>query len=63
MTEPTLHSVDKRLDTHEAVCAERWASIRFRISRVEAIGWSTLTLLLAIFAGGCWFFFTKAMKL
>jgi hypothetical protein len=63
VNEPNLHDLDKRVSTHEAVCAERWSSIHFRIGRVEAIGWSTLTLLLAMFAGGTWFFFTKLMKL
>lgn len=67
MTEPTLHSLDKRLDTHEAVCAERWGAIRNRVSRIEAIGWTTLATMMTSFVGGrcfvAWFFFTKTFRL
>jgi predicted nucleic acid-binding Zn ribbon protein len=35
--EPELRDVDARLDTHEAVCAERYAGINARLRRMEAI--------------------------
>ena len=35
--EPELRDVDARLNTHEAVCAERYAGINARLRRMEAI--------------------------
>ena len=32
--------LDKRLTTHEAVCAERWKEAILRIKRIESIGLS-----------------------
>jgi hypothetical protein len=32
--------LDKRLTTHEAVCAERWKETILRIKRIESIGLS-----------------------
>lgn len=34
---PELGELDKRLSTHEAVCAERYASLVARLGRVEKI--------------------------
>ena len=33
----TVKDVDARLDTHEAVCAERWRETILRIKRLEAV--------------------------
>lgn len=35
--EPTLHSLDKRLTSHEKVCAERQGTIIKRLARIEGI--------------------------
>lgn len=35
--EPELRDVDARLNTHEAVCAERYSGINARLRRMEAI--------------------------
>lgn len=35
--DPELRDVDARLNTHEAVCAERYAGINARLRRMEAI--------------------------
>ena len=34
--EPDAREVDARLNTHEAVCAERYAGINARLKRMEA---------------------------
>ena len=34
--DPELRDVDARLNTHEAVCAERYAGINARLKRMEA---------------------------
>ena len=33
----TVKDVDARLDTHEAVCADRWRETILRIKRLEAV--------------------------
>ena len=30
-TDPSLHELDKRMTTHEAICAERYASLEKRL--------------------------------
>ena len=56
MTKPTVTSVKAELDTHEAVCAERWKETILRIKRIEAtmIGTAgtTIVLLLGIILSG-----------
>ena len=37
MTKPTAASVQSQIDTHEAVCSERWRETIIRIKRLEAI--------------------------
>jgi len=37
MAEPTVQEVKGRLDTHEAVCSERWKETILRIKRIEQI--------------------------
>lgn len=32
-----MYSVDAKISAHEAVCAERWAAIKIRMSRIESI--------------------------
>jgi predicted nucleic acid-binding Zn ribbon protein len=36
MAKPTAASVQAQIDTHEAVCAERWKETILRIKRIEA---------------------------
>tara|TARA_R100001163_G_C4859731_1_gene66549 strand:- start:3 stop:170 length:168 start_codon:yes stop_codon:yes gene_type:complete len=37
MAKPTVTSVKSQIDTHEAVCAERWKETILRIKRIEHI--------------------------
>jgi len=37
MTKPTVQSIKAELDTHEAVCAERWKETILRIKRIEHV--------------------------
>ena len=37
MGKPTVQSVQHQIDTHEAVCAERWKETILRIKRIEHI--------------------------
>jgi predicted nucleic acid-binding Zn ribbon protein len=37
MTKPTVTDVKSQIDTHEAVCAERWKETILRIKRIEHI--------------------------
>ncbi len=37
MSKPTVTSVQAQIDTHEAVCAERFKETILRIKRIEAI--------------------------
>lgn len=37
MRKPTVQSIKAELDTHEAVCAERWKETILRIKRIESI--------------------------
>jgi len=36
-TEELLNELDKRLTTHEAICAERWSETISKIKRLETI--------------------------
>ncbi len=50
MSKPTAASVQAQIDTHEAVCAERWRETILRIKRIEAImiGTAGTTIILLI---------------
>lgn len=37
MSKPTATSVQAQIDTHEAVCSERWKETILRIKRLEHI--------------------------
>ncbi len=37
MSKPTVQSVQAQINTHEAVCAERWAETIARIKRLEIV--------------------------
>jgi len=37
MSKPTAASVQAQINTHEAVCAERWKETILRIKRIEQI--------------------------
>ena len=56
MAKPTVTSVQAQIDTHEAVCAERWTETIQRIKRIEAImigtAGTTILLLLGIIVNG-----------
>ena len=52
MPRPSVTEVKAQIDTHEAVCAERWKETILRIKRIEAImigtAGTTILLLLSI---------------
>ncbi len=50
MSKPTVHAVKSQIDTHEAVCAERWRETITRIKRIETvmIGSAGTTILLLV---------------
>jgi len=50
MSKPTVISVQAQIDTHEAVCAERWRETILRIKRIEAtmIGTAGTTIVLLL---------------
>ena len=50
MSKPTVTSVQGQIDTHEAVCAERWKETILRIKRIEAtmIGTAGPTIVLLL---------------
>ena len=56
MTKPTAQSIKAELDTHEAVCAERWKETILRIKRIEHImigtAGTTILLLVGLLARG-----------
>ena len=64
MSKPTAASVQAQIDTHEAVCTERWKETILRIKRIEHImigtAGTTIVLLLGIIINGtnqhspCW---------
>ena len=37
MAKPTVTEVKTQIDTHEAICAERWAETLSKIKRLETI--------------------------
>lgn len=37
MSKPTINELQNQVDTHEAVCAERWLETIHRIKRLENI--------------------------
>ena len=53
---PTAASVQSQIDTHEAVCAERWTETITRIKRIENImigsAGTTIVLLLTMLLRG-----------
>lgn len=50
MSRPNIHEVKSQIDTHEAVCAERWKETILRIKRIETlmIGTAGTTIVLLI---------------
>ena len=56
MSKPTATSVQNQIDTHEAVCAERWKETILRIKRIEHImigtAGTTIVLLLSVVMRG-----------
>ena len=56
MSKPTAASVQAEIDTHEAVCTERWKETILRIKRIEHImigtAGTTIILLIGIIVNG-----------
>ncbi len=56
MNKPTAASVQSQIDTHEAVCSERWRETITRIKRIEHImigsAGTTIILLLSVVMRG-----------
>jgi len=51
MNRPTVTEVKGQLDTHEAVCAERWKETIIRIRRVEHIMVGTAGTIILLLIG------------
>lgn len=51
MSKPTAATVKAQIDTHEAVCAERWKETIIRIKRLEAILIGTAATMIGSMAG------------
>jgi len=51
MAKPSVQSVKAELDTHEAVCAERWKETILRIKRIEHIMIGTAGTMMLMMAG------------
>ena len=56
MSKPSVNDVKHQIDTHEAVCAERWKETILRIKRIEHImigsAGTTIVLLLSVVMRG-----------
>ena len=51
MPKPTVISVQAQIDTHEAVCAERWKETILRIKRIEHIMIGTAGTIIILLIG------------
>jgi hypothetical protein len=51
MSKPTTQSIKAELDTHEAVCAERWKETILRIKRIEHIMIGTAGTIIILLIG------------
>tara|TARA_B100000085_G_C18460997_1_gene478931 strand:+ start:48 stop:221 length:174 start_codon:yes stop_codon:yes gene_type:complete len=51
MSRLNIHEVKSQIDTHEAVCAERWKETIIRIKRLEAILIGTAATMIGSMAG------------
>lgn len=49
-----INETDARLNSHEAVCAERYAQINARLKRLEGILLKTAGVILVSMAGVIW---------
>jgi len=56
VSKPTVTSVQSQIDTHEAVCSERWKETILRIKRIEHImigtAGTTIVLLIGLIVNG-----------
>jgi len=56
VSKPTVTSIKAELDTHEAVCSERWKETILRIKRIEHImigtAGTTIVLLIGLIVNG-----------
>jgi len=56
MSKPTVTSIKAELDTHEAVCSERWKETILRIKLIEHImigtAGTTIVLLIGLIVNG-----------
>lgn len=51
MSKPTATSVQAQIDTHEAVCAERWRETILRIKRIEHLMVGTAGTIIVLLMG------------
>lgn len=49
-----MENLEAKLNTHEAVCAERWRETIFRIKRLELVIISSAAGLILMMAGMLW---------
>lgn len=57
--QPTTVDLDKRVSTHEAVCAERYQDIITRLTRVEQFLLGAMIILIVSMASVIWIGLTK----
>ena len=50
----SVKDLESRMNTHEAVCAERWKETILRIKRIEVIILSSAGALLILMSGMLW---------
>ena len=55
----TAVDLDKRISTHEAICAERYQSILFRLTRMERFILSAMVVLIMSMASVIWISLAK----
>lgn len=48
MSRPTVHEVKSQIDTHEAVCAERWLETINRVKRLEVVMMGSAGFIIAL---------------
>lgn len=48
MSRPTVYEVKAQIDTHEAVCAERWLETINRVKRLEIIMMSSAAAIIGL---------------
>jgi len=62
MTEEQISETEARLNTHEAVCAERYDQINSRLKRLESLLMKAVGTMLVSMAGFIWTILFQGVK-